>query len=274
MIAANYGLTGGYCHESNVSVQSLHRTGLRSGLRRMRRWLALQSARLYGREIVHFLHVPKTGGTAVAHALSWQRPGTGHHVIFHSHAITLRDIPVGEKFVFFLRDPAQRFVSAFNSRRNCGRPRYNVPWNEAERSAFARFRSANELALALSEPGREADAREALQGIRLVQDSYLDWFDSEAYLSERLSDLLLAGFQESLELDFARLCQRLGYPPRTVLPTDPVQAHRGPSGAERELTGQAVANLRRHYRRDYEFLDYCKTLQSPARSQGRHLGKC
>src|SRR5689334_1107802 len=84
---------------------------------------------------VHLLHVGKTGGTAVKHALAGVVTEQ-FRIVAHSHDITIRDVPIGEHVVFFVRDPISRFVSGFYSRQRQGRPRYDVPWSPNESIAF------------------------------------------------------------------------------------------------------------------------------------------
>jgi hypothetical protein len=57
----------------------------------------------------HFLHVGKTGGTAVKHAL--QPIAARFGIVLHPHPTTLPEVPAGEFFFFFLRDPAARFAT-------------------------------------------------------------------------------------------------------------------------------------------------------------------
>ena len=100
------------------------------------------------RERPHFLHIGKTGGAAVKHAL--KPVAAAGHLMLHGHDVRLHDVAPGEQVFFFLRDPLSRFVSAFYSRQREGRPRYVVPWTPDEEAAFGRFRTANELADGLS----------------------------------------------------------------------------------------------------------------------------
>ena len=81
---------------------------------------------------LHFLHIGKTGGSAVKEAIAG-RPG----IALHEHGARLRDIPQGEPVFFTVREPLARYVSAFNSRLRAGRPRYDVPWSPDEAKAFA-----------------------------------------------------------------------------------------------------------------------------------------
>src|SRR3954468_20142447 len=67
--------------------------------------------RRHGARVVHMLHVPKTGGTAVRAALEDARLPPGLRVLLHGHGMSLRNIPREDDVFFFLRDPVDRFVS-------------------------------------------------------------------------------------------------------------------------------------------------------------------
>jgi hypothetical protein len=87
----------------------------------------------------HLLHIGKTGGNALKHALHPYNTGGSHDIVFHPHAVRLSDVPVGESVLFMLRNPVNRFVSGFNSRRRRGRPLNNAEWDRNEAVAFAAF---------------------------------------------------------------------------------------------------------------------------------------
>ena len=111
--------------------------GSRPKLRALLSKLARRTERLWrgtraGRP-VHFLHIGKTGGTAFKHAITTARRQNARlgaltpALHLHPHTVHLRDIPKGDRFFFFLRDPISRFVSGFYSRKNQGHPRHFVP---------------------------------------------------------------------------------------------------------------------------------------------------
>src|SRR4051812_28297644 len=101
---------------------------------------------------LHFLHVGKTGGTAIKRALrSGQVRATPYgRLLLHRHRFTLRDVPEDDFVFFCVRDPIARFVSGFYSRRDQGRPRYHFEWSPAEATAFATFATPEQLAGALA----------------------------------------------------------------------------------------------------------------------------
>jgi hypothetical protein len=212
-----------------------------------------------GKQIVHLLHVSKTGGTAVKSALRGHLTTKTSAIFLHDHSWHLRHVAPGEKAVMFLRHPIQRFVSAFYSRQRCGRPRYDVPWNQAEAAAFAQFTAPNQLACALSsdDPGQLEAARAAMSGIRLLNDSFFKWIESDEYFAERAANILLVGFQENLAHDFDVLKGMLGLPPELELPADNWSRHGNP-GADGRLDETAAANLSIWYARDIAFFDACR----------------
>jgi len=207
--------------------------------------------------LAHFLHVGKTGGTAIKYALGGCLDACTYHIILHPHSTTLMDVPVGEKFFFFLRDPLTRFISGFYSRQRRGQPRYNFPWSEGEAAAFGVFPTANLLAEALTDSDirRRSAAEQAFGAIQHVRDVYATWFGDAQGFAARTADLLFVGFQERLDKDFEALKRVLGLPGSLRLPTDPVEAHRDPDPDSRvyELSPLARRNLEVWYAADLAF---------------------
>lgn len=204
---------------------------------------------------VHLLHIGKTGGTAVKQALAGIVTKR-YRIVAHPHEFTIRDVPVGEKVVFFVRDPISRFVSGFYSRQRQGKPRYNVPWSPAEAVAFSRYSTPRELALGLAAPDAtdRASAEQAMRSIQHVNSSYWDWFGDPENLATRIDDVIFVGAQEQLNEDFETLKNLLGVDQSVELPRDPTAAHCNPESLDRTLAEQAVATLARWYRSEYDFL--------------------
>lgn len=218
--------------------------------------------RAQGKRCVHFLHLGKTGGSAVKHAIETCRnPHMCYVLYLHPHETTLRDVPEGHKFFFLLRDPVSRFVSGFYSRQRQGQPRYYLRWSAGEKTAFERFESPNALGRALcsADPGERAAAEAAMRSIMHVKDSYWNWFESRDYFLSRLPDLFFIGFQEQLAEDFEVLRNKL-FLPCLTLPQDDLFAHRNPAELDRSLDPEALANLKRWYADDYAFVELCHDI--------------
>jgi len=199
---------------------------------------------------VHVLHIGKTGGSAVKAAL---RPlAEDYDILLREHAATLEDVPAGEGVVFFLRDPVERFVSAFNSRLRRGRPLYDSPWREGEAQAFAVFPTPNALAESLSSPEATLRGRacNAMQDINHLNRHYSYWLGNSGYIESRRADIRFVGRTERLAEDFERLKQLLGLPPNVSLPTDPVEAHVTPQGFASELSPTGRKNIAQWYADD------------------------
>lgn len=217
-------------------------------------------ARLRGRRLAHFIHVGKTGGTALKQAVADNTERGRYELVMHTHGVRMGDLPRGDKFFFVVRDPVDRFVSGFNSRQRRGAPAHNVPWTEAEARAFATFDSPAALGLALAAQGDErARAVDALTAIEHVRTSYWYWFGSPEALRRRAGDILWIGFTEHLDADAAELTRRLGLS-HLDLPRDDRRAHRSTDPAARELPAPARDALADWYRRDYEFVALCRDL--------------
>ena len=54
-----------------------------------------------GLAIVHFLHVPKTGGSAFKWAIKDHRKTSKYFIALHPHIVKISDIPTGDKIIFF-----------------------------------------------------------------------------------------------------------------------------------------------------------------------------
>ena len=175
---------------------------------------------------VHVLHIGKTGGAAVIEALS-AAESRSYRIVLHDHSTVLADVPIGERVVAFVRQPVERFVSGFYSRKRQGKPRFDQPWSPEEREAFTLFPEVNDLAAALTSTGETLEAAQrAMNDIQHVRHPLGRWFGGLDDVDRRALDLVFVGFQETLSSDFARLCHALDLEATPTLPTDPVRAHR------------------------------------------------
>jgi len=219
--------------------------------------------------IVHFLHIGKTGGTAVKHALRDSLALTRCTLLLHGHNVKLMDVPEGEKAAFFLRDPVSRFCSGFYSRKRRGRPRFDLPWSPGEEVAFGRFPTPDALGTALSskDAGVRQSARDAMRSIGHLKRSYWEWFGDAEYFQSRQSDLFFIGFQETLNDDFRSLLGKIGLPDDLQLPTDDIETHRTPADCDRRLSDEAVKNLTEWYAVDYQLLESCRAAAALVNSR-------
>ena len=184
-------------------------------------------------------------------------------VIFREgHHVRLADIPSGDKVIFFLRDPLDRFVSGFYSRQRMGRPRYYNPWTPREAEAFELFDTPDALgrALAADDPTIRGAAERAMRSIYHVKTGFWYWFGDEAAFTARLGDVLFVGRQERLAEDFEEVKRLLRLPPDVSLSTDETRAHRAPDGRDKRLGPEAVGALLAWFADDYRFIDLCERV--------------
>lgn len=214
----------------------------------------------------HFLHIGKTGGTAVQMALEPYLDAGKYTIILEPHSTRLADVPVGEAVFFLLRHPVTRFVSGFNSRLRQGLPLYYAPWQPGEQAAFACFQRANELAEALTDPNDNwrQQARQAMNHMQHVKDSIWRWLRDPAYFAARRDDVIFVGFQESLTHDFKRLIRVLDLDERLTLPTDPVITHQTPDLFDQSISELGQRNILAHYAQDVAFYEAMRLLYSGA----------
>jgi hypothetical protein len=225
---------------------------------------------------VHFLHIGKTGGTAIKSALhdaglayfkeerASEFPDTPYgRLQLHDHQFRLTHVPPDDYAIFFVRDPIARMVSGFQSRLSLGQPRYRSEWTPDERTAFEAFPTPQRLAAALvsDDPDERSLAQWAMRRIRHLR--FMQRFTGPpSRIQTRLDKILYIGRQETLDADWGRIKRLLRLPRRLELPTDPVRAHRRGTSAHAELDDVARAALRDWYARDYRLVAYCDEVRA------------
>jgi hypothetical protein len=225
---------------------------------------------------LHFIHIGKTGGTALKRGLRrsrlayWAsddprevRETPYGRIQLHHHGFRIHDVPPGDYAFFCLRDPVDRFLSAFFSRLNKGQPRYYFEWTDGERRAFEAFPTPQRLAAALA--GDDADGRAHAE--RALRDIHHAGFmtrlvGSPTQLRSRLDQVVYIARQETLATDWEQLKALLQLPTEAALPTGRRQAHRRDPSLDATLDPAGTAALRRWYRRDYLLLRYCDALRT------------
>lgn len=218
-----------------------------------------------GAEVIHYLHIGKTGGSAIKNAIHGENERERiviDNIIFylHGHPITMQQIPKGEKVLFFLRDPTKRFISAFYERFTKEK-HPSFPWSQDEHEAFNNFKTPNELACALSSnkdiTRRQAEA--AMNTIEHIRSPLISWVKSTSYLQERRNDVIMIGLQEMLNEDFLSLKNMLKLPDHIQLPSrGDIKSNTMPKGLDTNLSPTAESNLRQWYAKDYELVQIAK----------------
>ena len=172
------------------------------------------------------MHVPKTGGTALAHAL-------GRHVHRMGHKTRLQDMPLWPPIITVVRDPVDRWVSAFDM---CLRQKRHVP-------EFDRWPTATEAAL---DP----------EGMAWLQ-SYWDpaftpqtwWLRDARYALKRCWYI---AHTETLSDDFETIREALGA--KGEMPRAKDSRRNANTDAKSHLTAEARAAVREYYADDYQLL--------------------
>ena len=231
---------------------------------------------------IHFLHIGKTGGSAIKEALKRaikqqdvyantnklkddteldfkSLSGRFDKIVLHGHAKTLKQIPESDWFFFCIRNPISRYMSGFGSRKRQGQPRYNIPWNIKEKRAFKHFKTSNELAEALSSenPKTRRRAKQAMRNIKHVKSSLSRWIINTSYFEKRKNNLLCILEQETLAEDFQNLLQNLEFQAQLSLSSDKAITHQANTEeSNAPLSDLAITNLRQHYAQDLKIYQY------------------
>jgi len=214
---------------------------------------------------VHFIHVGKTGGSAIKQAIREAgEPETRFGKIFlHPHPFTLAEVPPDHPVFFSVRDPMARFVSSFYSRLRKGRPKYFREWTDSEREVFTLFETPQALAAGLvsSDAPIRTKALAAMSEIRQLRREMRIWLESPALLKQRSGSIVYIARQETLAQDWEQIKEVLALPDDLELPSDPKAAHRSGGSEDRSLDQTATRALMRWYAKDYRLLAFCERLR-------------
>jgi Methyltransferase domain/Sulfotransferase family len=229
---------------------------------------------------LHFIHIGKTGGTAIQHALldaglsaraHWDEeavakvPETpfGRIMLHKQHSFRLRDLPPDDYAFFCLRDPISRFLSGFYSRLRKGLPRYYIEWTDKERATFEAFPTPQALAYGLASDDEE-ERRLAMWAMRNVRHlgSFKAYLGSRPQFRMKLRRIAYIARQETLATDWEQLKILLELPPEIELPSNAFVAHRRDPAEEEPLDERAVEILRNWYKRDYGLLGLCERVRT------------
>lgn len=226
----------------------------------------LEGYKLYhiwsGKKPVHFLHISKTGGSAIRSAFSKKSPVSGNIspqpgrlFLMHGHNFTLSEVKNNEQAFFVVRCPLKRYVSGFYSRMREGKPKNHNPWTEEESIAFSKFKTPNELGEAIDSKDnkKRESAHFAMKNIGHVNTSYWDWLESSSYFMENKHKILCVLNQNSLNDDFNIFCEKYNININR-LPKNNIQSHKTPEKYSKFLSERSVKNLKNWYSKEYEFI--------------------
>jgi len=209
---------------------------------------------------IYFLHIPKTGGSVLHHALT--KIGNPN-LIKCDHDRRFHITGLDDRFVFFVRSPITRFVSAFLCRLGEGKPLYDHPHTLEERCTYLRYKTPEELALDLYLPNGQMNtsAVEALNGVFHLRVSLHYYIQSMANLMHNTNRIFYVGRTEYLDHDYQKLMNKLGIKAPS-LTKDPVLSNQLPKEfkAFTTLSQRAKDNIMRYYIEDYRLIKQLKTM--------------
>lgn len=217
-----------------------------------------------------FLHIGKTGGSSLKSefqdAVDLNRAEMLGHPWSMKATQSCTTRQPQNKYIFFVRAPVARYVSAWISRFRYGSPGHPEPdWTEAEKSAYGNFASPDELGCALS--SSNSTTRElAVQAIQDISHTHMDldfYWNGLENLKACISQVYFVGRTEHFDDDTSELVTRLRGD-GVMLPGKfkKKSEHSTPKAFDEleQLGSCAVRNLRLWYHKDYEIIDYLTSV--------------
>ncbi len=218
---------------------------------------------IYPHDVVHAIHIRKTGGTAIKSAINLRHAKFSYWKIRnYEHPTTFANILETDpkaRILFVARDPAKRFVSGFNSRLRKAQPLRFIDWSPGERIAFEIFKTPNELAEALNSPDpvKKRDAEWSMKVMPHLAYDLTYWLKGVDYLEQHKSNIFYIAEMNTLNEDFEFVKSSLNIPGAVSLPGNDVAKHATPDEFSTELSELGLENLRIRYREDYELYEWC-----------------
>lgn len=215
------------------------------------------------REEFAFLHIGKTGGSAIRDAIyKLQGEKAKSPIEIYGHRNTLAEILADrpDRRVFFvIRDPVSRFVSGFNSRFRKGKWGTN-DWSPREAKIFTTFSTPNEMAESLTseDEALRAIATKGMGGSVHFKFGLRHCLGSVEFLEQSAERLAFIGHLPTLTQDFEVLKRLIGVPADIELPPEnQPMFHKTPSSQERKLSNLGEQNIRDHYKDEYPIYEWC-----------------
>lgn len=217
-----------------------------------------------------FLHIGKTGGSTLrnefAHTVDLQRAEMLGHSWSQQATATCSTRQPRNKYVFFVRAPVSRYVSAYISRLDYGAPGKPGPdWSAEEKAAFEAFTSPDELGCALGS-SNYTTRRAAQAAIMTIGHTSLDlerYWNGIDNLRKCSDQVWFVGRTEYFDDDLDTLRRKLGEE-NVMLGKGftKLAEHTQPAKYDNltKLSSCAVKNLRLWYHKDYEIIDYLASI--------------
>ena len=214
--------------------------------------------------MICLLHPGKTGGTYLKSVIrhnkaNWTRP---IKLLSHRASVssTAQDFGQDRKLAFTYRDPIDRFVSAFQSRRRQGRPTYNRMWSPAEATSFLYFNTANEMAEALDSPDErlKSAAYFAFNSIMHIRTNYAFHFEALKTLADEVPNIVACIDVARFDSDLPRFLFQLGVSDYEIPENADIHANPDPS---EPLSQRALHNLRTFWAMEFEFFSAFKEIE-------------
>jgi len=202
---------------------------------------------------LHYMYFAKTGSFIHKQLLeSNSQLNTEYNLVTHRQT-QLKKIPDGEKVIFFIREPLERFCRAFLNRKHLGKPFYQSPWSLEEKEAFEYFLSPNQLAEALSsnDLSERFKASRAMAGITHLSSLASTRLGSYEELLKRQQDIIFIGIADQIPNTVNELITSL----QLDMP-EPKKLKNTQKYFEtvysNDLSDKATHNLKTYYARDIE----------------------
>ncbi len=213
---------------------------------------------IYGKKI-KFLHIGKTGGSFIRDNLKLIDIDNKVKFLTHKESILEND---GYQYIFFIRNPIDRFISAFWSRYRKGNPRYNFEWTIEEKITFEYFKTPNQLAEAIFSDDKyiKEKANKAIESIPHLRMNLSFHLKDKDNIKDCIGKILYIGRLETINNDLNNIIKILGYSKEDLkeIKNDNITTHKTPSEYSKlsNISKLGKMNLTKYFKNDYEIIKF------------------
>lgn len=208
---------------------------------------------------ISYLHIGKTGGNSIKNYLSQLGESAQDNFTVYPHKTKLNEMLQQNKsaqIAFVFREPTKRFISGFNSRLRCGRPKNNSRWSVEEAIAFQYFTTPKSLANALigKDERLYSAAQFAMSSISHLARNYEYYFGNIDRLNNIREKIIFACDLEKLNDKYIGLFSQVIDEPANGWPR--LKKLHSTVHDDEPLNPEEKQALKQYWKRDYEIYNW------------------
>ena len=209
--------------------------------------------------IIYFLHIGKTGGTLLKSIFANQENNQNNfRIIGLKEIMKLYHLNPKQKYIFSIRNPIDRYMSGFMSRKNKS-DLYSKEYYSIESFGFFLYQNLNTLAEELYSKNliKFLKARIAIRCIPIINENIFSWF---SVIDLKKRPPLFIFETSNIEQDWKNFCSIFNFNKNDIIKYSHMRNKT--IGKKTKLSNLALNNIKKYYKKDFEIYEYCLEFKS------------